>query len=360
IYGLAFEQGILHPESKILDRPQRFGSYGPGNFDGRYQGWVSVREALHRSLNLPAVEVLERVGPQRLLSRFARLGITVDQERTPGLSLALGGTAASLEELTALYAALADKGWYRTLSYLSDVSSPVGKRMLSPAATWYVDDILRTRPLPVGRASNNFQNKRIRYKTGTSYGFRDAWAIGYSQQHTVGIWIGRPDWGYGQQITGANSAVPVLFQAFATLSAIQEELADRRTENARIPVDVLLARHDQLPFHLQWFRRSRDFSESTMRPSIYFPVDGSIMYLGQDRDTNKKPVLTLKAHGGIPPFHWLVNGQPLGSKHQEATTSYTPKGPGLMQITLVDSRGKRDKVSVWIEMEASTLSPATL
>ncbi|MCI5122527.1 MAG: penicillin-binding protein 1C, partial [Candidatus Electrothrix sp. AUS4] len=112
IYGLAFEQGFLHPETRILDRPTRFGGYGPSNFDGRFRGWIPVREALQRSLNLPAVQVLERIGPQRLLSRFAGLGLTVDPEKPPGLSLALGGTPASLEELTSLYAALADRGQF--------------------------------------------------------------------------------------------------------------------------------------------------------------------------------------------------------------------------------------------------------
>ncbi|CAK8711959.1 hypothetical protein GKODMF_03525 [Candidatus Electrothrix gigas] len=128
IYGLAFEQGFLHPETRILDRPTRFGSYGPGNFDGYYQGWVAIREALHRSLNLPAVQVLERVGPQRFMSRFARLGLAVDPNKSPGLSLALGGTAASLMELTALYAALADQGTYRSLSFRPNVQIPFGKK----------------------------------------------------------------------------------------------------------------------------------------------------------------------------------------------------------------------------------------
>ncbi|WPD23460.1 MAG: penicillin-binding protein 1C [Candidatus Electrothrix scaldis] len=346
IYGLAFEQGFLHPETRILDRPTRFGGYGPGNFDGRFRGWISVREALQRSLNLPAVQVLERVGPQRLLSRFAGLGLAVDQDKPPGLSLALGGTAASLEELTGLYAALADRGEFKPLSYNPNTPVPSGQKMLSRAATWYVDDILRTRPPRSGLAPKGVQGSRIRYKTGTSYGYRDAWALGYTPGgHTVGVWIGRPDWGYGKETTGANSAVPVLFRVFAALNTMQEpqgKQAEVAQVSNRIPAEVLLVRHNQLPVHLQWFSRTAGTGQGTNKPRIYFPVDGSTMQLEQE------PLLALKAQGGIPPFHWLVNGRPLGREHREAITSYTPEGPGLTRITLVDSRGKRDSVSVWL------------
>ncbi|MCI5207814.1 MAG: hypothetical protein D3910_03260 [Candidatus Electrothrix sp. ATG2] len=160
-----------------------------------------------------------------------------------------------------------------------------------------------------------------------------------------GIWIGRPDWGYGKETTGANSAVPVLFRVFAALSTIQdlkENKRDGKPANNRIPAGVLWVRHNQLPRHLQWFSRATEPGQLTNTPRIYFPVDGSTMQL------DREPLLALKSHGGTPPFHWLVNGRPLGREHQEAITSYMPEGPGLTQITLMDSRGKRDTVSVWL------------
>ncbi|MCI5113577.1 MAG: penicillin-binding protein 1C [Candidatus Electrothrix sp. AW1] len=353
IYGLAFEQGFLHPETRILDRPTRFGSYGPGNFDGYYQGWVAIREALHRSLNLPAVQVLERVGPQRFMSRFARLGLAVDPNKSPGLSLALGGTAASLMELTALYAALADQGTYRSLSFRPNVQIPFGKKMLSKAAAWYVDDILRTRPPRSGVIPKGLQGHTVRYKTGTSYGYRDAWALGYTPNHTVGVWIGRPDWGYGKETTGANSAVPILFRVFAALRTIPELRQEANQlpvqKPAQIPAQVLRVRHNKLPLPLQWFSRTAGPKQQVNRPVIYFPVNGSTMQLAH------QPLLALKSHGGIPPFHWLINGRPLARKHQEAITSYSPQGPGLTEITLIDSQGKRDTVSVWLTEEESHL-----
>jgi penicillin-binding protein 1C len=335
IYGLAFEQGILHPETLILDRPERFGSYGPDNFDRTHHGWVSVREALQRSLNLPAVQVLERVGPQQLLTRFAAVGIFMGRNpEEQGLSLALGGTAVNLRDLLTLYAALADRGDCRPISFQpsSSLSSP--NKLLSSAAAWHVDDILRAMPLTAGPAA--VSRSGIRYKTGTSYGFRDAWALGYTRQHTVGVWVGRPDGGYGKRTTGAELAVPVLFQAFAALPAP----AGESTEGP--PAGVRRLTHNQLPPHLQYFTRSAEPGQQA-KPRIYFPVDGSSLDLGSN------PVLVLKAYGGTPPFHWLINGQPLGREQQNAIASCAPPGPGLHEIVLVDSRGQRDKVSVWVE-----------
>lgn len=332
IYGLAFEQGILHPETLILDRPGHFGSYGPDNFDRTHHGWVSVREALHRSLNLPAVQVLERVGPQTLLARFASVGVFMGSNQgEAGLSLALGGTATNLRYLTALYAALADQGEFRPITF--NPAAPPGpvNRLLAPAAAWQVDEILRSLPAAAGLQTT----AKIRYKTGTSYGFRDAWAIGYTRQHTIGVWVGRPDGGYGKRTTGAELAVPVLLQAFAALPAQVEAAASP-------PAGFRLLSHNQLPPHLQYFSRS---AAEQSQPRIYYPVDGSSLNLGDN------PVFVLKAHGGTPPFHWLINGQPVAKEQQGEIVSCPPPGPGLARITLIDSQGRRDRVSVWVNLE---------
>ncbi|MGR0480746.1 MAG: penicillin-binding protein 1C [Candidatus Electronema sp. V4] len=332
IYGLAFEQGILHPETLILDRPGHFGSYGPDNFDRTHHGWVSVREALHRSLNLPAVQVLERVGPQTLLARFASVGIFMGSNQgEAGLSLALGGTATNLRDLTALYAALADQGEFRPITF--NPAAPPGpeNRLLAPAAAWQVDEILRSLPAAAGLQTA----AKIRYKTGTSYGFRDAWAIGYTRQHTIGVWVGRPDGGYGKRTTGAELAVPVLLQAFSALPA-HVEAADSP------PAGFQRLSHNQLPPHLQYFSRS---AAEQSQPRIYYPVDGSNLHLGDN------PVFVLKAHGGTPPFHWLINGQPVAKEQQGEIISCPPPGPGLARITLIDSQGRRDRVSVWVNLE---------
>ncbi len=348
IYGLAFEQGILHPETMILDRPQRFGGYGPTNFDGEYHGWVSIRHALQRSLNLPAVQVLERVGPQRLLSRFAEMDIVMGQGTTPGLSLALGGIDTSLRQLVGLYSALADKGMYTPFSFTPDIEKKTGnpKKLLSPTAAWYVDDILRGMSLPAGLTATDRKGGKIRFKTGTSYGFRDAWVIGYTQRYTVGIWLGRPDGGYGKQTTGANSAVPILLQTFAALPDQPDNEAEEKP-----PANVILVGHSELSPGLQWFTTNATGNRQPEIPHIYFPVNGSTMQLFEGEHEGETQSITLKSFGGVPPFHWLVNGLPLGKngEQQTAIIRYTPQGVGMTRITLIDGAGKRDKVEVWLE-----------
>ncbi len=185
IYGLSFEAGLAHPATLIEDRPVRFGSYAPKNFDEDYHGTVSIREALSQSLNIPAVRVLARVGPGKLAGRFRRAGVTArfPEKSEPTLAMALGGTGLTLQELTQLYASLARGGDSIALTHRYDqrgktISATRVKnlvnahRLMSPVAAWYVTDILKDAPPPL-----NAKGGRFAYKTGTSYGYRDAWAI---------------------------------------------------------------------------------------------------------------------------------------------------------------------------------------
>jgi penicillin-binding protein 1C len=143
-----------------------------------------------------------------------------------------------------------------------------------------------------------------------------------------------------------------LLRVFAALNTSLELQKKGKQKKSWLPAEVLLVRHNQLPQHLQWFSRTAKPGQGVNTPKIFFPVDGSTMQLDQP------PLLALKSHGGTPPFHWLINGRPLGREHHEAITSYTPEGPGLTRITLVDSRGKRDTVSVWLAQgEATGLFP---
>ena len=342
IYGLAFEQGRLHPETRILDRPRRFGAYGPANFDGNFHGWISARQALQQSLNIPAVQVLEHVGPQRLLSRFSQLGVTLHYQKYPGLSLALGGVGCSLQDLVALYSGLANKGDYQPLQTIPKGEPSKSEKLLSPLAAWYVDASLPTLPSSANLPGAGGRNNGVRFKTGTSYGFRDAWAIGYDRNYTVGVWVGRPDGGYGKETTGANTAVPVLRRIFANLPKESSGTGD-----APPPPGALMVSYDQLPPNLQWFAGERPDTLEARQPKIYFPVDGSTLDL--TKHENGLSSLTLKSYGGTPPFYWLINGRPLGPATSDFITTYTPKGPGRAQITLIDSEGKRDSVAIWLE-----------
>ncbi len=226
IYGLAFEAGFAHPETLIDDRPARFGNYAPKNFDEDYRGTVSMREALSQSLNIPAVRALARVGPGKLVGRLRRAGVMArfPDASEPSLAIALGGTGLTLIDVAQLYAALARGGDTVTLNWnvgarpqmaaQRRVASLVNaRRMLSPLASWYVTDILKDAPPPL-----NAKGGRFAYKTGTSYGYRDAWAIGYDGRHVVAAWIGRPDGASVPGLMGRNAAAPILFDAFERIS----------------------------------------------------------------------------------------------------------------------------------------------
>jgi penicillin-binding protein 1C len=187
--------------------------------------------------------------------------------------------------------------------------------------------------------------RKIRFKTGTSFCFRDAWALGYTPGHTVGVWLGRPDGGYGREITGAGTAVPVMLQVFAAL-AVQEERTGSDS-SLPVPANVLRVSHDELPPALQRFTSGSSSGHRYDAPAIFFPVNGTTLRLSSRGEEMGQ--LVLKSRGGVPPFYWLINGQPLGEEQQGAITHYTPQGVGLTRITLIDSRGKRDKVSFWLE-----------
>jgi len=349
VYGLAFEQHILHPESMIPDRRHRFGVYSPVNFSGRFHGWVTVRQALQRSLNVPAVLVLERIGPGRLIGRFAKLGLIAGSNNDPGLSLALGGTGTTLEELTAMYAALARRGCYAPLVFLAGTGGEPAdtcSRLLSPLAAWYVDDILGSMPGEQGMDAVLAPQRRIRYKTGTSYGYRDAWTIGYTTTHTVGVWAGRPDGGPTVGHTGSRTALPVLRQVFAVLRKRGGEYGNG-AENRPVPQGVLQVRYRRdLPRALRWFGgRPQDGLSSG--PVIEYPLDGSTITVLTNKTQERQ--IRFRVKGGRAPLTWLVNGVPvLQDDPCQASALLTFPDPGQVSVTVIDSRGLRDRVSFWL------------
>ena len=229
IYGLAFEAGLAHPETLIEDRPTRFGVYVPKNFDQDWHGTVTIRMALAQSLNIPAVKVLEALGPRQAVRPPAQAGVTpvLPKGAEPSLAIALGGLGLKLSDLATLYAGLARGGEPVALQYRRDGAEPkagrASQRLLSPVAAWYVSDILRNAPAPA-----NAKPGQLAYKTGTSYGFRDAWAVGYDGRHTIAVWVGRPDGAATPGLAGRTAAAPLLFDAFARLSRAARAACLRR------------------------------------------------------------------------------------------------------------------------------------
>ncbi len=220
LYGMALDDGLIHSQSLLVDAPQSFGGYRPGNFDAAFNGPVAATTALQRSLNVPAVDLLDRVGPARFAARLAHAGIDLRFPRgvSPNLALILGGTGARLEDLVGAHAALHRDGVAGRVRYRrTDPENE--RRLLSPGAAWIVRDILDSNPRP-GEREGMFdaaRRPRVSWKTGTSYGFRDAWALGGTRRYTVGVWVGRPDGTPLPGQYGALTALPLLFEVIDSL-----------------------------------------------------------------------------------------------------------------------------------------------
>ena len=220
LYGMALDEGLIHSESLLQDVPRRYGDYRPGNFAAGFSGAVSVSEALATSLNLPAVQVLEAYGPKRFAGKLRGAGVPLQLPplAEPNLALILGGAGSRLEELVSGYSAFAREGKAARLRFQPQ-DAVHERRLLSPGAAWIVRRILsgQARPDRDPRAQL-LQRPSLAWKTGTSYGFRDAWAIGVAPRYLIGIWIGRPDGTPVPGQFGLASAAPLLLQVHDLLA----------------------------------------------------------------------------------------------------------------------------------------------
>lgn len=240
LYGMALDEGLIHSESLLVDAPQAFGNYRPGNFDAAFNGPIGAAEALRLSLNVPAVDLLDRVGPARFAARLSNAGITLKFPRgaKPNLSLILGGTGAKLEELVGAYAAFNRDGIAGRVRYRQDAAL-LERRVLSPGAAWIVRTILEANPRPGELESFDRGNRpKVAWKTGTSYGFRDAWAVGGTRRYTVGVWIGRPDGTPLPGQYGAITALPLLFETVDSLPRAQSDGGLRTSPPSVAEIDV--------------------------------------------------------------------------------------------------------------------------
>jgi len=339
VYGLAFEDGVVHPETLIDDRPVRYGSYAPENFDLTYQGTVTARRALQLSLNVPAVLLLDAVRASRFTARIAEAGapLALPKGEVPGLAVALGGVGVKLTDLTMLYAGLARLGTVLPLTERQDevASAPAPRRLIDPAAAWYVGNVLSGTPPP-----ENAVGGRIAYKTGTSYGYRDAWSLGFDGRRTVGVWVGRADGAPVPGLIGRVAAAPILFDAFARMKELVAPLP-------RAPAGVLLATNAKLPPPLQHLRPGALPTTGAAPPlRIMFPPDGARLELAGAR--SKPDPLPLKISGGVGPLTVLVNGAPLAGTAGR-TLFWEADGPGFVRLTVMDARGAADSVMVRLQ-----------
>ncbi|MFT3987139.1 penicillin-binding protein 1C [Aestuariivirga sp.] len=344
IYGLAFEDGIVHTETLVDDRAVRYGAYAPQNFDDSFHGTVTVRTALQQSLNVPALQVLDAVGPDRLVARLKNAGVdlVLPSGTAPGLAVGLGGAGTRLTDLATLYAALARGGEPLRLSWQPPGATPDMphlRRLMEPQAAWMVSDVLLGSPAPL-----NAMSGRIAFKTGTSYGYRDAWSVGYDGANTIAVWVGRPDGAAVPGLVGRIAAAPILFDAFQRVSATRAKLPPP-------PEGVIFARTSELPANLQRFRPNglpqvADAGPGNPPLAIAFPPDGAKIDLdGAGEDA----MLVLKALGGVPPFTWLVDGVPVVTKDQRRESYWDQPGHGFSRLSVIDATGATATAMVRIQ-----------
>ncbi|MHB8268486.1 penicillin-binding protein 1C [Bradyrhizobium sp.] len=341
IYGLAFEDGFVHPESLIDDRPIRFGSYAPENFDMTFQGTVPVRKALQLSLNVPAIELLDRVGASRLSSRLKQAGanLVLPKDEVPGLAMGLGGVGITLQDLVQLYLGVARLGStkpLREIVWKDDVREP--QRLMDQVAAWQVGNVLIGTPPPENAAHN-----RIAFKTGTSYGYRDAWSVGFDGRMTIGVWVGRPDGAPVPGLVGRTTAAPILFDAFARTGKLPAPLP-------KAPKGTLVASNAKLPLPLRRFRPLgelvRSGGEQALR--IQFPLNGSRIDAANPGDA-RFSALPVKVAGGVLPMTMLVNGVAVGEIDGRRQRLIDPPGAGFVRLTVQDATGAADTVVVRIQ-----------
>ena len=335
IYGVGFEDGFIHPETLIDDRPARYGSYAPENFDLTFQGTVSVRKALQLSLNVPAVAVLDRIGSSRLTARLAQAGgsLVLSKGEVPGLAMGLGGVGVRLTDLVSLYGGLARDGTTVALTDRRASEPPSPRRLMEPVAAWYVANVLIGTPPPENAAGG-----RIAFKTGTSYGYRDAWAVGFDGKRTIGVWVGRPDGAPTPGLVGRGAAAPILFEAFARSGKVIASLP-------RAPKSALFATTATLPVPLRRFQPQGIATAGERPVRILFPPNGAKLDVAVG---DRLDPVAVKIAGGTQPLTVLVNGAPVATTDKR-TLFFAPDGPGFLRLTVMDANGVTDSVMVRVQ-----------
>lgn len=323
VYGIAFQDGIAAPGTQIADLPTRFGGYEPQNFGRTFNGELTAAEALQHSLNVPAVLLLDRVGPARFLGSLRNSGVPVALPRTENsahsLAVALGGLGTTVQDIALLYAALGHDGEVRPLirteeeAFAAVQNEPY--RLLSADAAKDIRGILEASPTVDGRLPAKLGKGRTRvgFKTGTSYGFRDAWAAGVSEDHAVVVWIGRPDGGARPGATGRKTALPVLFEIFDAISPEREGLVESLSQENK-------------PAALRHIKRET-------APEIVFPKDGSTLWSKAD---SKPFVLSARGTGRLL---WYVDGKPI-QRDRHGNVLWLPEGEGFYHFTVADAEGR--------------------
>jgi penicillin-binding protein 1C len=334
IYAFAFDEGLAAPDTQLIDAPARFGDYQPENFDRAFHDKVTAREALTHSLNVPAVETLAKVGPEAFEARLAAAGVRLvrprSETRQAGLAIALGGAGITLRDLALLYAALGDGGLAKPLAWTEhdaqDRRHARGARLVRPETADQILAILRETPPPAGAAAAALVKGRpvMAFKTGTSYGFRDAVAAGVIGRYVVVAWTGRADGGARGGVTGRESALPLLFEVADAL---------RAAPAAPLPIAPRAA-----PPALA------ELKALDGGPQLIFPPDDSVVRVDDLGPHSRGLALAARGEG----LTWYVAGAPLTPDPVSGRVIWRPNSAGFYRVTVVDAEGRGARAKVRI------------
>ncbi len=345
IYALAFDDGTAAPSTRIADLPKRFAAYQPENFDRLFRGDVRVSEALQHSLNVPAVLTLDRIGPQRFAAALTLAGayprISGAAQKEPGLALALGGAGLTAQELAVLYAALGDGGIAKPLVWDSDQieSRRNGYRLMSADSAEKILKILRETPAPAGRMPGRLTANapQVAFKTGTSYGYRDAWAAGVSGDYAIVIWVGRADGAPRPGETGRKAALPLLFEV---ADRAAHHLGETGSSKSRLMSETLPDAIGALA----------EFEGEAKPPEILFPPRDAELWAGQVDGKPARPFVF--AGRGDTALRWYVDGEPVGLD-DGGLPSWQPNSAGFYRVSAVDTLGQSTSVGVRVLSDGS-------
>lgn len=327
IYGIGFEQHIIHPSTLIYDRQTRFGDYLPHNFSRQFTGEVSISYALQHSLNIPVVKILQKIGSQTFTQRLERLTgkLHVPKEQAT-LPVALGGLGISIWQMVQLYVALANGGKAKALHYLPrNLDSQ--KRILSAEAAKMTTAILREISPPKGYKN---KNNLIAYKTGTSYGYRDFWTAAYIPQYTTVVWVGKADNSQQLKQTGRQTAAPLAFEIISMIAALYD-LEPWSWQSSYLDAKA--------PMNLAHF--DKEIKDAQVPLEFIYPKDGSRYYSAGCHDA----IIQVAIENGKPPYYWYVDGK---ATEINQTKHDIQLGAGAHNITVIDSMGDTLTREIWV------------
>lgn len=334
IYALAFDDGAIGANTVIDDMPRGFGGYRPENFDHTFRGEVRVKDALQHSLNVPAVATLEKVGVQRFAAMLRDAGARIVRRKRAddraSLALALGGAGVSMRDVATLYAGLAQGGRVRPLVWrTTDKTSAKGVQLFSADTAARINAILAGSPSLAGRAPAALASSApiVAYKTGTSYGYRDAWAAGHAGGLTVVVWVGRADGAPRPGETGRKAAAPLLFALF-----------DALTDGPALRIPELVVPDDDAPGRVRLAAPA-----DILPPTILYPVPGSEVFAGAFGGGDG---VALAASGGEGDYRWYVDGAEVSARGGEGRPIWRPEALGFYDVTVVDGKGRSSSAKV--------------